>query len=71
MNRGLYLARKNYLFTLVRKLSKGHGGDSERFLKQHSDNLIENYPDDSIEDAIACYEEQVQKLIYYRERMQK
>ena len=71
MNRGLYIARKNYLLTLVNKLSRGHGGDTEIFLQKHFSDLLIANPDDSIELAIKVYEEQVSKLIYYPERMQE
>lgn len=57
MNRGLWIARKNYLCTLIKKVSDGHGGDDIEFIRQHCKEIIAEYCDESIEEAIACYEE--------------
>lgn len=65
MNRGLWIARKNYLCTLIKKVSDGHGGDDIEFLRQHCKEVIEAHPDELIEDAIACYQEMVKQLKYY------
>ncbi len=56
MNRGLWIARKNYLCTLVRKTSGLFGGDDIDFLREHCRELIDVYFDERIEDAIRCYE---------------
>jgi hypothetical protein len=69
VNKGLWIARKNYLFSLIRKVSYGHGGDDIEFLKEHSMEVLERYSNESIEEAIACYEEMVKQLQYYPERM--
>jgi hypothetical protein len=68
MNRGLWIARKNYLFTLIKKVSDGHGGDDIEFLQQHCKEVIDAHPDEKIEEAIACYQEMVGQLKYYMER---
>ena len=68
MNKGLWIARKNYLFTLIKKVSDGHGGDEPEFLKQHFQEVLEMNPDEKIEEAIACYQEMVAQLKYYPER---
>lgn len=68
MNRGLWIARKNYLCTLIRSVSDGYGGDDIEFLRQHCKEVIEAHPDELIEDAIACYQEMVEQLQYYPER---
>lgn len=68
MNRGLWIARKNYLFTLIKKVSDGHGGDEPEFLKQLFTELLETYPDERIEEAIVCYQEMVAQLKYYSRR---
>lgn len=56
MNRGLWIARKNYLFTLVKKLSDLFGGDDEDFLASHCKELAELHESENIEEAISCYE---------------
>lgn len=71
MNRGLWIARKNYLCVLIKKVSDGHGGDDIEFLRQHCKEVIEAHPDELIEDAIACYQEMVEQLKYYPERVLK
>jgi hypothetical protein len=71
MNRGLWIARKNYLYTLIKKLSDGHGGDDEEFLAQHCKEVLEAHPDEHIETAIRCYEDQLSKLYLYPERIRK
>lgn len=66
MNRGLWIARKNYLCTLIKKVSDGHGGDEPEFLRQVCKEVIESHPDELIEEAIACYQEMVEQLKYYK-----
>lgn len=68
MNKGLWIARKNYLYTLIKKVSDGHGSDKMEFLRQHCREVIEAHDDEKIEEAIACYEEMVQQLKYYSKR---
>ncbi len=71
MNRGLWIARKNYLCTLIKRVSDGHGGDDIEFLRQHCREVIEAHPAEKIEEAIRCYEEMVEQLKYYPERTLK
>lgn len=68
MNRGLWIARKNYLCGLIKKVSDGHGGDEIEFLSQVCKEVIELHPGENIEEAIACYESMVEQLKYYTER---
>ena len=68
MNRGLWIARKNYLLTLIKRLSDGHGGDDAQWLAEHSKSVIELHPDERIEEAIACYQGQIAQLHCYPER---
>jgi len=56
VNLGLWIARKNYLCTLVRKTSELFGGDDIEFLREHCRELIDTYFDERIEEAIRCYE---------------
>lgn len=64
MNRALWIARKNYLCSLAQKISCAHGGDDITWLRQHCKEVLELYPDERIEEAIACYEEMVNQLNY-------
>lgn len=65
MNKGLWIARKNYLLCLIQRVSQGSGGDDEAFLKQHCKEVIESHPDERIEDAIACYLELTKQVKSY------
>lgn len=62
MNKGLWISRKNYLCSLIKKVSDGFGGDDIEFLRQHCSEVIARHSDDKIEDAIACYEDMVEQL---------
>ncbi len=62
MNSGLWIARKNYLCTLIRKVSDGHGGDDIEFVREVCREVIESYPGELIEDAIACYQDMIEEL---------
>lgn len=68
MNKGLWIARKNHLWFLIKKLSDGHGTDDPEWLRIHFSEVLEACPDEKIEEAIACYTELVGKLRYYSER---
>lgn len=68
MNRGLWIARKNYLCTLIKEVSNVHGGDDIEFLNKHCKEIIDSHPDEKIEETIACYQEMVNNLKYYPER---
>lgn len=63
MNRGLWIARKNYLFTLMRSVSEAMGGDELDFFEQHCKDIISSHQDESIEKAIACYEDIKKSMI--------
>ena len=65
MNRGLWIARKNYLCILIKKVSDQHGGDDIEILRKHCREVIEAHPDEKIEDAITVYAELIQPLKYY------
>lgn len=65
MNRGLWIARKNHLFCLIRKVSIGYGGDEEEWLKQHFLEVLAAHPDEKIEEAITCYEEMITQIPFY------
>lgn len=56
MNKALWIARKNYLCHLIKKVSEQCGGDEIEFLRRHCREVIESHPDEKIEEAINCYE---------------
>lgn len=56
MNHGLWIARKNYLCTLIKRVSNEYGGDEVEFLKQVCTETIELHQGEKIEETIACYE---------------
>ena len=62
MNRGLWIARKNYLITLIRKVSDIHGGDSPEFFNQYCKEVIDVHDNEKIEEAIECFQEMVARL---------
>jgi hypothetical protein len=55
MNRGLYIARKNYLITLIRKYARLCNENDFSFLEAHINDTIEVNPGESIERVIDCY----------------
>ena len=65
MNRGLWIARKNYLCTLIKKLSDAYGGDDSEFLRQHCKEVIDAHDGEKIEGVITVYQEMVEQLRYY------
>ncbi len=65
MNRALWIARKNYLFSLMNKVSDGHGGDFPDEFQEHYHQVLEAHPGNKIEEAIKCYETMVDQLKYY------
>jgi len=68
MNKGLWIARKNYLCTLIKKVSDAHGGDDIEFLRQHCKEVLEMSPGEKIEEAIACYTKMLEQSKYYLKR---
>ena len=68
MNKALWIARKNYLHSLIKKVSESLGGDEPEFLKAHFEYILEHYPDEHIEKAITCYEEMMDQLRLYPKR---
>lgn len=65
MNKGLWIARKNYLCTLIKKVADAHGDDDIELLRQHCKEVLDAHPGEKIEEAIACYQEMVEQLKYY------
>lgn len=60
MHKALWIARKNYLCSIIKKVSDGHGGDEIEWLREHCKQVLADYPDEQIEVAIACYEQMVE-----------
>lgn len=71
MNKALWIIRKNYLCTLIKKVSAGHGVDDIEFLRKHCKEVLSAHPEDKIEATILCYEEMVEQLKYYQARTLK
>jgi len=71
MNKGLWIARKNYLCLLIRKVSDLHGGDEIEFLRQVCREVLAAYPEEKIEEAIRCYEEVEERLMFGVTKTQK
>lgn len=65
MNKGLWIARKNHLCCLIKKVSDGHGGDDVEWLRGYCREVLYAYPDEKIEDVINCYTEMVDNLRFY------
>ena len=55
MNKGLWIARKNYLFCLMRKVFEANGGDNVEVFKQNFEETLAAHDGEKIEAAIACY----------------
>jgi hypothetical protein len=55
MNRGLWIARKNYLSGLIRKYAKLCKEDDVHFVNLHIAQTIDAHPGELIENAIDCY----------------
>ena len=62
MNKGLWIARKNYLCILIKKVSDLSGGDDPAFLKEVCKLVVEAHLDEKIEEAIKCYQECLERL---------
>jgi hypothetical protein len=57
MNKGLWVARKNYLICTVRQLCELKGREDSDYVAKVISELLSIYADDRIEEAITCYEE--------------
>lgn len=68
MNKGLWIAKKHELVGLIKKLSDWYGGDDVEALKDYCRDVLRNYPDDSIMDAIICFTDLVEQLKYVPRR---
>lgn len=62
MNKGLYISRKNYLYSLIKKTANYCGERDMDLVKQHFVEVLESYPDDKIEESIACYTYMIEEL---------
>lgn len=65
MNKVLWITRKNYLCAMIKKISDGYGGDEIEWLRAHCREVLETFPNESIEEAIRCHEEIVKQIKYY------
>lgn len=68
MNHGLWICRRNYLESLMIKVSREFGGDDIKFLQKHLQETMNLYPDEKIEECIRCYEDIIHKLPVNKKR---
>lgn len=68
MNKGLWIARKNHLWCLIKKVSDGHGGDDITWLRKVFNEILESHPDERIEEAVNCFTLLAEQLKYYKHR---
>lgn len=62
MNPGLYEARKEYLFKLIKHISDIAGGDDEAWLLEYLQEVLDKYPGERIEIAIKRYKKWLEQL---------
>ncbi len=62
MNKGLWIARKNHLCCLIKKVSDGQGSDDIEWLREYCKEVIAAHPDEKIEDAIILFTEMLEGL---------
>lgn len=68
MNKGLWMARKNYLCKLIKKLSDLSGGDDAQSLAHYCEEVVQAYPDEHIEEAILCFIDLIDQLRFVPHR---
>lgn len=56
MNHALWIAKKNELCSLIKKVSDLHGGDELLWLKEYAIEVIE-VNKDGLDTALACFRE--------------
>lgn len=64
MNYGLWVAKKNLLCSLIKKVSDHYGGDDIEELKEYCKDILGRYPDGRIDEAIMCFNDLAEKLTY-------
>ena len=57
MDKALWIARKNYLCTIIKKVADIYGTDDIEFVRQHCREVLDMYLAHKIEEAIESYEE--------------
>ena len=68
MNHGLWIAKKNQLGTLIKKISDSYGGDDINWLRNYCIDVIEAYRED-IQMALDCFLDIESKLKYIPRRI--
>lgn len=56
MNRAIWIAKKNMLCILIKKISDAYGGDDIAWLKEYCREIIVNFPDDKVDKALECFQ---------------
>ena len=55
MNRSLWIAKKNFLCSLIKKVSDAYGGDDDIWLREYAMDAVKTNKDD-LGRAIICFE---------------
>jgi hypothetical protein len=64
VDRAMWIARKNTLCGIIKRVSDAYGGDNIEWLREHCRQVIEAHPGDLIEAAITCYQEMIEQIRY-------
>lgn len=64
MNKGLWIARKNHLICIIKRISDNYGGDDQEWLKGHYLELLERYQGEDIETPIAVYQKIIDEHVH-------
>lgn len=54
MNRALWIAKKNQICCLIKKISDNNGGDDVEWLREYAKEVIEKHKDD-LDKALNCF----------------
>lgn len=64
MNHAKWIAKRNQLCSLIKKVSDAYGGDDVEWLREYCKEIIANYPGDEIDKAIVCFVSLEEQLKY-------
>lgn len=55
MNRGIWIAKKNHICSLIKKISDHYGGDDIEWLRGYAKEVIELSTGEDIERVLNCF----------------
>lgn len=64
MNHGLWIAKKNQLCSLIKKVSDVYGGDDIDWLRDYCKEVLAAYPGEKIDKTILCFIDLNEQLKY-------